>query len=605
MTPLSASDHHQLAISEMDSGNLFAALTHARQAADLEPENITCRETLARILYRMGDLPAVIAIHEAIVQAQPRNLPALKRLSRLLMENWQFEQADQAVSRALALDGSDVQLLSMQVFIKHELGLSGVARSLAVAAATLHPDVLPLALDACLLLPMVYADAAAVSSCRTRYADGLEDLHSAMPKWQEMADQVFTVERSNFLLAYQGGDDRALQQRYAGLIGRLVKTAAPELKQDLPLRFDGQRKLKIGFVGKWFYSSTAGSYFERWITQLDPARFERYVYYTGQGEDDLTRRIESGCEHFARLQRGPRANGNRVLSDRLDVLIHPEVGMSTGSYLLSAMRLAPVQFAAWGHPVTTGSEAIDYFLSCAAMEPEGFAAHYSEKVILLDGIGVDIALPRIEKRVERSAMGLPAGAHLYFCPQSLFKIHPDMDAVFLKILLGDSHAVIVFFQAGSRAITMAFADRLSARLAKAGAQAKGQIKFLPRLGGDMFRRALGLADVMLDTLHWSGGGTSMDAFAVDVPVVSLPGAFMRGRQTAAMLRMMELPLLIASDVDDYVSKAIELASNRGLNESIREIIAAKKMYLFGQADANGAFAERILATVNAHSDSMS
>ena len=605
MTPLSASDYHQLAISEMDSGNLSAALTHARQAVDLAPENIACRETLARILYRLGDLPAVIAIQESIVQEQPRNLLALKRLSRLLMESWQFEQADQVVSRALALDMSDVALLSMQVFVKHELGHSGEARTLAITAATRHPDILSLALDARLLLPMVYTAVAAVSSCRQRYADGLDALHADMPKWQKMADQVFAVERSNFLLAYQAGDDRDLQRRYAGLIGKLINTAAPELKQELPLRFDGQRRLKIGFVGKWFYSSTAGNYFERWITQLNPAKFERFVYYTGQGEDDLTRRIESGCEHFARLQMGPRANGNRILSDRLDVLIHPEVGMSTGSYLLSAMRLAPVQIAAWGHPVTTGSEAIDYFLSCGEMEPPGYAAHYSEKIILLDGTGVDIALPRMEKRIERSQMGLPADARLYFCPQSLFKIHPDMDEVFVKILQGDSRAVLVFFQAGSRAITMAFADRLSGRLAAAGVQAKGQFKFLPRLNGGMFRSALGLADVMLDTLHWSGGGTSLDAFAVDVPVITLPGAFMRGRQTAAMLRLMGLENLIAADIDDYVTKAIDLASNRGMNEAIRETIAARKTRLFGRAEANAGFADKILSTVAAHANASS
>ena len=584
----------------MDGGNFTIALAHARQAVDLEPANIGCRETLARVLYRMGDLPAVISIQESIIEEQPHNLPALKRLARLLVESWQFEKADQVVARALTIDPADAPLLALRIFIKHELGESAQACNLATAATTMYPDALPFALDARLLLPMVYADTAAVSTWRQRYAAGLDVLQAEMPKWQQRAEQVFTVERSNFLLAYQGGNDRELQGRYADLIGRLIATAAPELKQDLPLRFDGRRKLKIGFVGKWFYSSTAGNYFERWITQLDPAKFERHVYYTGQGEDDLTRRIEAGCEHFTRVQDGPRADGNRILADRLDVLVHPEIGMSTGSYLLSAMRLAPLQFAAWGHPVTTGSEAIDYFLSCREMEPDGYPAHYSEKVILLEGIGVDIGLPRIEKPIDRSALGLPADAHLYFCPQSLFKIHPDMDDMFLKLLQGDSRAVVVFFQAGSRTITMAFADRLAGHLAEAGVKAKGQIKFLPRLDGVMFRRALGVADVMLDTLHWSGGGTSLDAIASTLPVITLPGAYMRGRQTAAMLRLMGLNQLIATDADDYVTKAIELASNRGLNASIRESIAARAAKVFGREEANGEFADKILATVISH-----
>lgn len=593
----SSSDHHDLAIGEMEAGNLAAALSHAQEAVAGDTANIGFRETLARVLYRMGNLQGVIAIHTAIAEEHPQNLPALKRLTRLLIESWQFEKADEVVSRALALDGSDVQLLMMQIYVMHELGHSTQAKALAEAASAMRPDVLSLAMDARLLLPMIYADSAEIQARRQSYAQGLAALHADLPAWQDKAAQVFTLERSNFLLAYQGGDDRELQIRHADFIGRLVATVAPELTRPLLLTFDGRRKLKIGFVSTWLHASTAGNYFERWMTGLDPARFERHVYYTGQGEDDLTRRVISASDHFVRLQQGPQANGNRILADGLDVLIHPEVGMSTGSYVLSAMRLAPVQFAAWGHPVTTGSLAIDYYLSCAGMEAEGHAAHYSEKVILLNGIGVDIALPTIEKRIDRSALGLPADAHLYFCPQSLFKIHPDMDEILVKILEGDSRAVLVFFQAGSRAITMAFGSRLSGRMAGAGIQARGQIKFLPRLSGEMFRSALGLADVMLDTLHWSGGGTSLDAFAVNAPVVTLPGAFMRGRQTAAMLRLMGLESLIATDIDDYIAKAIQLASNRSMNESVRETIAERKSNVFGRTEASAEFANKIYDTV--------
>jgi CRISPR-associated protein Csy1 len=75
---------------------------------------------------------------------------------------------------------------------------------------------------------------------------------------------------------------------------------------------------------------------------------------------------------------------------------------------------------------------------------------------------------------------------------------------------------------------------------------------------------------------------------------------MRGRQTAAMLRLMGLPQLIAADVDDYVAKAIELAANRELNASIRDTIALKKGNVFGRAQANAEFAEKIYSTVIVH-----
>ena len=56
-----------------------------------------------------------------------------------------------------------------------------------------------------------------------------------------------------------------------------------------------------------------------------------------------------------------------------------------------------------------------------------------------------------------------------------------------------------------------------------------------------------ISDVMIDTLRWSGGNTTLDALASALPVVTLEGRFMRGRQTAAMLRILGIEELIARD----------------------------------------------------------
>jgi CRISPR-associated protein Csy1 len=68
-------------------------------------------------------------------------------------------------------------------------------------------------------------------------------------------------------------------------------------------------------------------------------------------------------------------------------------------------------------------------------------------------------------------------------------------------------------------------------------------------------------DVMLDTLHWSGGNTSLDAIASGLPIVTQPGRFMRGRQSAAMLRMVGVGELVVEDCDAYVALAASLAND--------------------------------------------
>jgi predicted O-linked N-acetylglucosamine transferase (SPINDLY family) len=105
---------------------------------------------------------------------------------------------------------------------------------------------------------------------------------------------------------------------------------------------------------------------------------------------------------------------------------------------------------------------------------------------------------------------------------------------------------------------------------------------------------LSLSDVMLDTLYWSGGNTSLDAFACGVPVVTLPGELMRSRQTAAMLNIMDLGELIANDVDDYVNLAIKVAGDASFNESLRSRINNNRTRLFNQQAPIMALAENLI-----------
>src|ERR1700754_2259925 len=60
-------------------------------------------------------------------------------------------------------------------------------------------------------------------------------------------------------------------------------------------------------------------------------------------------------------------------------------------------------------------------------------------------------------------------------------------------------------------------------------------------------------DVILDSIVWSGGNTTLEALAQDLPVVTFEGELMRGRVSAGMLRMMGMPETIAGTIDDYVA----------------------------------------------------
>ncbi len=80
-----------------------------------------------------------------------------------------------------------------------------------------------------------------------------------------------------------------------------------------------------------------------------------------------------------------------VREARFDVLCHWETGSDPTNYFLPFFRLAPVQCNLAGIQATSGIPQMDYYLSSAYIEPEGADAHYSEKLLRAQPLGLSHA----------------------------------------------------------------------------------------------------------------------------------------------------------------------------------------------------------------------
>lgn len=455
----------------------------------------------------------------------------------------------------------------------------------------LYPGRLAPQLGEKLTLPVIYASADAAHLARERIEAGLSRLVSDCDRFLSLPPRTCLADLDwvNFLVAYQGRDDTAFQTRYGDFVHRLVSSHLPALCHPRASRSTTGRRIRVGFASGYFRQCTVGGYFRGWVTGLDRTHFEIFVYHSVPRRDALTRDIAARCDHFVDLS-GPEyasleACGKRILADELDVLIYPELGMDAHSFLLAALRLAPVQCMAWGHPVTSGLPSIDYFLSCRDAEPPDAAAHYREKLVLLDGLGVSYPRPRIPALKQRKDFKLPEDKTLYLCPQSLFKLHPDFDPLLAGVLLQDADGVLVLFEADNPALTHHFIDRLSKAFTHLGLDPQKRIIVLPYLRHPDYLALNRLCDVMLDPYHWSGGNTALDALASGLPLVTFEGRFMRGRQSAAMLRQLGLECLIARDADDYLRIVDSVVHDGDFRDQVRSTLRERADTLFNQAKA--------------------
>jgi predicted O-linked N-acetylglucosamine transferase (SPINDLY family) len=233
-----------------------------------------------------------------------------------------------------------------------------------------------------------------------------------------------------------------------------------------------------------------------------------------------------------------------------------------------------VQCVGWGHPITTGLPNVDVFLSSACMEPSDGASHYSERLVTLPGIGTRYAMPAPESW-DRATLGLPQDVPLLLCPQSLFKIHPDNDALFARVLDAVPRGMLVLYEGRDPLLTSKF----KARLLRAGIPAR-RTHWLTQRSHGQFLAVNAACDVMLDTLRWSGGNTTLDAVASALPMVTLPGAFMRGRQSTGMLQAMEMPELVALDEGDYLRKTATIAADAAYRSELSRKIVERRSRIF-------------------------
>ena len=131
----------------------------------------------------------------------------------------------------------------------------------------------------------------------------------------------------------------------------------------------------------------------------------------------------------------------------IDILVYADIGMEALSYSLAFSRLAPVQCVTLGHPVTTGIQTVDYYISTEALETEASDQHYTERLVRLQHLPIYFYKPKVPQELQdRKHFGLPEDCHVYACLQSLFKFHPRFDEVLGAILRADPGGVLVLSQ---------------------------------------------------------------------------------------------------------------------------------------------------------------
>jgi predicted O-linked N-acetylglucosamine transferase (SPINDLY family) len=334
------------------------------------------------------------------------------------------------------------------------------------------------------------------------------------------------------------------------------------------------RRLRVGYVSPDFRRHCQSLFVAPLLANHDHERFEIFCYADVSNPDPFTSEV---LRHADRWRSIAEVDDDVVAAlireDRIDVLVDLTMHMGNNRLRVFARKPAPVQITWLAYPGTTGLSAIDYRLSDPILDPPGSdTSVYAEQTLRLPDVYWCYAPLTSDEDIRAAPDRLPppADGHVRFgCLNNFCKVHEAVIALWSRVLQavpGSTMAVLV--PPGESRV------RARATFEKYGSPGD-RLEFLDKRARPEYLATYRCMDVCLDTFPYNGHTTSLDAFWMGTPVVTLVAPTVVGRAGLCQATHLELPELVAHDDDDYVTIATRLAMDRPRLAELRATLRSR------------------------------
>lgn len=330
-------------------------------------------------------------------------------------------------------------------------------------------------------------------------------------------------------------------------------------------------KIRIGYLSSDLRRHVVAEFVRAFFSSYDKSSFEVYAY-ANCIEDEISRKLVANVDCWKNVYGiNPKGIANIIYGDEIDILM--ELGGHTANNNLPvlAYRPAPVQICGIGYFGSTGMKAVDYFLGDVYLDTDETAPDFVEKIIRLEHSHWCYR-PLKTSEGDRAISGMKCYGDPCATPASPFqrngyitfgsfnafqKINSAVLSAWKKIL--DEVPNSILYLKCSAYVNDEQMARFSEMLDEVSIS-MDRIIFEDR--SDDYLADYGKIDIALDTFPYVGGGTTCDALYMGVPVITLYGGTHHSRFGYSALMNVDLGECCASNIDEYVKKAVDLANNK-------------------------------------------
>lgn len=365
---------------------------------------------------------------------------------------------------------------------------------------------------------------------------------------------------------------------------RTAQVLLPQLSphRPQPRKRTPEEPLRIGYVSADFCEHATMALFAGVLEAHDRDRFQIYgICHTPQQARTGNHRARflASVDHYIDiLDLDDQAAAELIRTLELDILVDLK-GFTQSSRLgIFSRRPAPVAITYLGFPGSVPGAGIDYALTDAVVTPAASELHYEERLLRLDPCyqSNDDRRPPVARTGNRAAHGLPKDAIVFCSFNQTQKIRGPVFAAWMQILSAVDGSVLWLLDHQGLART-----NLEKAASDAGVD-PNRLIFAPKMPMTDHLARLAEADIALDTAPYNGHTTTSDALWCGVPVLTWHGSSFASRVSESLLRAVGLPELVATDIQEFVRLAVELAQDKDRHIRLRQTLleARKSAALF-------------------------
>jgi protein O-GlcNAc transferase len=317
---------------------------------------------------------------------------------------------------------------------------------------------------------------------------------------------------------------------------------------------DPERRLRIGYVSPDFRRHVQRLFTLPVLSQHDHAAYEVVCYSSVKAPDEYTERIRALSDEWhavARLSDSELAQ--KIRDDGIDVLVDLTMHMAHNRLKMFAEKPAPVQIAWLGYPGTTGVDGMDYRITDPFLDPQGAPLPYSEQSLWLPSSFWCYG-PESEEIAPGELPQRRAGHVTFGCLNNFMKVSRATFELWARVLRANE---------GSRLLMLAPRDAQDfvRNILQQNAVDPERLQFVDYQSRESYLETYNRIDIALDTLPYAGHTTSLDAYWMGVPVVTLVGETIVGRAGLSLASNLGLDAWVAHDSAEFVQIATRFAAD--------------------------------------------